>query len=227
MKRYLTTSALALVTVVAASQSARADCDVMMRDYDAQLAERPEYRAALVGGLQRDVRELRNAAYILQNHGKDGACEEVVAAAQELVENPEEAAEASMSYDEWNAREMERIKNAQPVTEMVGQLRAEEMIGADVRNLENENLGEVSDVILAKEGGASHIVLSHGGFFGLGETEVAVPFDKLKVAGERDVFYLDMTEEQLENAPSFERGTREWVEDDEWRQDNQQYYDES
>lgn len=224
MRKHLLTSAVALAAGIAASGAAYADCDITMQEYDSQLAERPEYRAQLTAEVQRDIRQLRDAAYVLQHYDKDEACEEVVASIQDMIENPAEAAEQSASYDEWTAREMERIKSAEPVTEAAGPFRAEQMIGADVRNLENENLGEIEDVVLAKEGGASFVVLSHGGFLGLGEKEVAVPFDKLKVAGDRDVFYVDMTEEQIENAPSFERGSRDWLEDQDWLKQNNAYY---
>jgi sporulation protein YlmC with PRC-barrel domain len=223
MQKYLLTSAVAL-TAVFTSGAAFADCDIMIKDYDAQLAESPEYRAQLTSAVQRDVRQLRDAAYILQHYGKDDVCEEVVASIQDMIENPDEAAEQSGSYDDWTAREMERIKNATPITEAVSQLRAEQMIGADVRNMENEDLGEIEDVVLAKEGGASYVVLSHGGFLGLGDKQVAVPFSELKVAGNLDVFYVAMTEEQIENAPSFERGSRDWLEDEDWRRQNDEYY---
>jgi sporulation protein YlmC with PRC-barrel domain len=226
MQKVLLTSAVALAAVVT-STAAFADCDIMIKDYDAQLAESPEYRAQLTSAVQRDVRQLRDAAYILQHYGKDEVCEEVVASIQDMIENPDEAAEQSASYDDWTAREMERIKNAKPITETVGQLRAEQMIGADVRNMDNEDLGEIEDVVLAKEGGASYVVLSHGGFLGLGEKQVAIPFGELKVAGDLDVFYVAMTEEQIENAPSFERGSREWLDDQEWRRQNDDYYSKS
>jgi sporulation protein YlmC with PRC-barrel domain len=227
MPHYLTIGALVLTAGVVVSGAARADCDIMIKDYDAQLAESPEYRAQLTSAVQRDVRQLRDAAYILQHYGKDDVCEEVVASIQDMIENPEDTAQQSGTYDDWTAGEMERIKNAKPVTEMVGQLRAEQMIGADVRNMENEDIGEIEDVVLAKEGGASYVVLSHGGFLGLGEKQVAVPFEQLKVAGEYDVYYVDMTEELIETAPSFERGSRDWLGDEEWRQQNDEYYSKS
>lgn len=227
MKRYLATSALALVATMTAAGAAHAECDVMMQDYDAQLMERPEYRAQISTAVQRDIRQLRDAAYILNRHDKGEVCEEVVAAIQDLIENPDATAEQSTSYDDWTAREMERIENAKPVTDLVGQLRAEEIIGADVRNMKNADLGEIEDVVLAKEGGASYVVLSYGGFLGLGDKQIAVPFDQLKVASDRDVFYLDMSEEQVENAPSFERGERGWLEDEDWRRQNQDYFTDS
>jgi sporulation protein YlmC with PRC-barrel domain len=224
MKRCLAASALALAAVAGASGAAYAQCDAMLREYEERLAERPADREKLTMGVQRDIRELRDAAYVLQKHGKEDVCEDVVAAIRDMLENPEEAAELSGSYEDWDAREMARIANAEPVTELSGQLGVEQMIGAEVRNMKNSDLGEITDVVLATQGGASYVILSHGGILGLGEEEIAVPFDRFKVSDDRAVFYVDLTEEQVENAPSFERGDRGWVADEDWLRRNEEYY---
>jgi sporulation protein YlmC with PRC-barrel domain len=224
MKRCLAASALALAAVAGTSGAAYAQCDALLRAYDEQLAERPADREKLTMGVQQDIRELRDAAYVLQKHGKEDVCEDVVAAIQGMLEDPEKAAELSGSYEDWDAREMERIENAQPVAEVSGQLGVEQMIGADVRNMKNSDLGEITDVVLATQGGASYVILSHGGILGLGEEEIAVPFDRFKVSDDRAVFYVDLTEEQIENAPSFEHGNRGWLADEDWLRRNEEYY---
>jgi len=224
MKRSLAASALALAAVAGTSGAAYAQCDALLRAYDEQLAERPADREKLTMGVQQDIRELRDAAYVLQKHGKEDVCKDVVAAIQGMLEDPEKAAELSGSYEDWDAREMERIENAQPVAEVSGQLGVEQMIGADVRNMKNSDLGEITDVVLATQGGASYVILSHGGILGLGEEEIAVPFDRFKVSDDRAVFYVDLTEEQIENAPSFEHGNRGWLADEDWLRRNEEYY---
>jgi sporulation protein YlmC with PRC-barrel domain len=224
MKRCLAASALALAAFAGTSGAAYAQCDAMLRDYDEQLAERPADREKLTMGVQQDIRELRDAVYVLQKHGKEDICEDVVAAIQDMIDNPEEAAELSGSYEDWDAREMERIESAEPLTEVSGQLGVEQMIGADVRNMKNSDLGEITDVVLATQGGASYVILSHGGILGLGEEEIAVPFDRFKVSDDRAVFYVDLTQEQVENAPSFERGDRGWLANQDWLRRNEAYY---
>jgi hypothetical protein len=97
MKRTLATSAFALAATMTAAGAAHAECDVMMQDYDAQLVDRPEYRAQISPAVQRDIRQLRDAAYILDHHDKGDVCEEVVAAIQDLIENPDATAEQSGS----------------------------------------------------------------------------------------------------------------------------------
>lgn len=227
MKRHLTTSALALTVALVGSGTAHAACDVTMQGYDGKVHERPEYRAQLTAPVQRDLRRLRDAALILQQHEQDDACEAVVSAMANLLENPKEAAELSAAYDEWAAREQERIKAATPLTELAGQLSAEQMIDADVRNHEAEDLGEIDDVVFGRGDGASYVILSRGGFLGLGDQQVAIPFDILKAAPDRETFYADLTVEEVENAPGFERGDLDWLDDEGMRERNDAYFSKS
>ncbi|MDR6770136.1 PRC-barrel domain-containing protein [Azospirillum sp. BE72] len=58
-----------------------------------------------------------------------------------------------------------------------GQLAsAEELIGKNVYGRDNEKIGEVDDVILDANGQAKQLVVSSGGFLGIGEKQVAVDY---------------------------------------------------
>jgi hypothetical protein len=223
----LSKAVLALALAFPFAGAAQADCDLKMEGYDARLREAPGYQAQLAPAVQRDLRRLRDAAYILRQHEQTAACEEVVAAMEALLENPNESAELSAAYDEWKIREQERIESSTPVSELIGELSADGMIGADVRNLEAEDLGEIDDVVFGTNDGASYVILSRGGFLGLGEQQVAIPFDSLKVSPDRETFYADLTVEEIENAPGFERGDLDWLDDEGMRQRNDAYFSKS
>jgi sporulation protein YlmC with PRC-barrel domain len=62
--------------------------------------------------------------------------------------------------------------------------RASKLSGVDVYNEQNEKIGDISDVILDKSGKAVNVVIGVGGFLGMGEHMVAVPFEKLKWVNE-------------------------------------------
>src|SRR5688500_12772578 len=53
-------------------------------------------------------------------------------------------------------------------------LRASDIIGMDVRNTANEDLGEIADVVIDDGKTIRAIVLDVGGFLGIGERRVAV-----------------------------------------------------
>jgi sporulation protein YlmC with PRC-barrel domain len=65
-----------------------------------------------------------------------------------------------------------------------GEWRASKLSGVDVYNEANEKIGDVNDVILDKSGKAEKVILSVGGFLGIGERYVAVPFEKVKWVNE-------------------------------------------
>lgn len=115
-------------------------------------------------------------------------------------------------------------ERAQKVTGMQGQLRAENILGSDVRGTDDESIGEIDDVVLASDGQPTYAVVTYGGFLGLGEEALAVPFKMLRVSQNDDVYYLPLTEADLEEAPRFERGNFEWTEDDQWRAQNDDYF---
>jgi sporulation protein YlmC with PRC-barrel domain len=94
----------------------------------------------------------------------------------------------------------------------VGAQQEEEMLvsnlmGTQVYTGENESLGEINDVLLAEGGGLKAVVVGVGGFLGIAERDVAVPWEALEVSRDQDrdfLLRLDVTREQLENAPEFE-----------------------
>jgi PRC-barrel domain len=227
MKRLFTTTA-AVALLVGSAGMALADCNVVDTDFEATMQENPDQRAGYTTTLTRDVRELRNAAMTLQAYGKDDACQEVADAIDALVTNPKEASRTVHGGDKvmgWrDAPAGYDYTNAMTVTEVGGNLRANDMLGADVRSSENKTIGEISDIVFDPKGSPAYAVIAYGGFLGLGEDESAVPFSELKVTDDGDVFYLAMTEDQLENAPRFERGNFDWMRDETWRNKNDDYY---
>ena len=65
-----------------------------------------------------------------------------------------------------------------------GNWRASKLMGLDVYNEANEKLGDVSELILDKDGKVSAVVIGVGGFLGMGEHDIAVTMDKLKFVEE-------------------------------------------
>jgi len=51
-----------------------------------------------------------------------------------------------------------------------------------VYNANNERIGEVDDVLMSDDGRASALVIGVGGFLGIGETHVVVPFNAVRAA---------------------------------------------
>ena len=226
MKRFLTTTAAAAILIGSAGLAA-ADCTIVDTDMEANLRDNPDTRAGYSSTLTRDVRQLRDAASTLAAYGKDGACEEVAEAINDLVENPKDANRAAGEQTVAGWREEPAgydYETAMPMSDAAGRIRAAEVLGTDVRSSNNETIGEISDIVFDPKGSPAYAIVAYGGFLGLGEDESAVPFNELKVSKDGDVFYVAMTEEQLEQAPRFERGSFDWMKDEGWRKKNDEYY---
>lgn len=82
--------------------------------------------------------------------------------------------------------------------------RASRIIGANIINEENRNVGEVHDLMVDMAGGGTIAVLSVGGFLGIGERYIAVPVADLRWNNERERWTLPgATVESLKARPAF------------------------
>jgi sporulation protein YlmC with PRC-barrel domain len=64
--------------------------------------------------------------------------------------------------------------------EKPGQWRASKLRGLDVYNNSNEKIGDIREVLLDQSGKAEAVVIGVGGFLGIGERDVALPFSEVK-----------------------------------------------
>jgi sporulation protein YlmC with PRC-barrel domain len=69
----------------------------------------------------------------------------------------------------------------------------------------DEKIGDVTDLMMGHDGRISTAVIAVGGFLGIGEKEVAVPFSSLHVKKKDNSWYLVMhtTKDALTKAPKF------------------------
>jgi sporulation protein YlmC with PRC-barrel domain len=59
------------------------------------------------------------------------------------------------------------------------QMMASSLIGTTVVSTNNESIGDINDVLMDRNGQAAAVVIGVGGFLGIGEKDVAVPFQTL------------------------------------------------
>ena len=69
-------------------------------------------------------------------------------------------------------------------TSASGEWRASKMAGVKVYNDANENIGSINDLLMDKSGAIKTAVIGVGGFLGMGEHLVAIPYEKLKFVNE-------------------------------------------
>ena len=83
-----------------------------------------------------------------------------------------------------------------------GQMRADEIIGASVKNPQDENIGKINDLVFDSDGKIVGAVVSVGGFLGMGAKDVGVNWDELQVRSS-DAIVVKWTKDQLQAAPDF------------------------
>ena len=80
--------------------------------------------------------------------------------------------------------------------------RATKIIGETVVNDANETVGKVDDLIVVPDGKVPFLILSVGGFLGIGDKLVAVPYDSLKMQ-DKKLFLTGATKDALKDLPAF------------------------
>jgi sporulation protein YlmC with PRC-barrel domain len=78
-----------------------------------------------------------------------------------------------------------------------------DLMDLNVRSPTDENVGEIDDVILDGDGKVSRVVVSVGGFLGMGEHHVAIAWSDLRFDPARKVAIVSMNKDQLKAAPEF------------------------
>ena len=91
-------------------------------------------------------------------------------------------------------------------------LSANDFIGKTVYSRSNENVGKVDDLILS-ENGVQAVVLSVGGFLGMGAKDVAIMLSSIEFTkdGNSTKLVVDATKEQLKAAPTYDTKIRTYM----------------
>ncbi|MGR3757127.1 MAG: PRC-barrel domain-containing protein [Tranquillimonas sp.] len=89
------------------------------------------------------------------------------------------------------------------------QIDANAQVQPDAKN-QWEDIGEVNDIVLGQQGNVDAVIVGVGGFLGIGERDVALSMDQIKIVrdgeGADDYFLVvNATRQQIENAPEYQR----------------------
>ena len=142
----------------------------------------------------------------------DETVETAEATAEELERDAETmAANASEEIDEATDRTMA----AAPQIEREGytnivrdELNTEDLTGARVYSVNDEDIGEVSELLVTDNGQIDRAIIDVGGFLGLGEHSVEMKMDELSIVQSDDGgyfrVYVDVSQEKLEAMPEYQ-----------------------
>lgn len=108
-------------------------------------------------------------------------------------------------------------------------MRVTQLMDLEVRDLQNEELGDVEDIVLdVQTGTVRYVALSVGGALGVGDKMFAVPWKAFRVQNLDDEWFLTLnaSKEKFENAPGFDKDNWPNFADETWQTANDRFYDE-
>jgi sporulation protein YlmC with PRC-barrel domain len=86
--------------------------------------------------------------------------------------------------------------------------RSSKLVGASVYGPDNKSIGSIDDLVVDQKGAIKAAVIGVGGFLGVGQKDVAVPFEALQIQRKSNSSSIEKitvtyTKDQLTNAPKF------------------------
>jgi sporulation protein YlmC with PRC-barrel domain len=82
----------------------------------------------------------------------------------------------------------------------------EKIIGSKVINLKGQTLGKIENLVVDIDTGRIvYAVVESGGFLGIGDKLLPVPWESLAALPSEGIFFLNQSKEQMEKAPAFDR----------------------
>jgi hypothetical protein len=106
-------------------------------------------------------------------------------------------------------RQYGRQESAEQSHHARGHYKASELLGLNVRGRSgDDDIGEIKDLMLGRDGRVIYAAVSFGGFLGVGDKLFAVPFDAIEIVqDENDNLYahMDVSEDQLKNMEGFDQ----------------------
>jgi len=82
-------------------------------------------------------------------------------------------------------------------------LRASDLIGRQIQNANNDDIGEIDDLIVSRDGDKVMAIISLDGVLNLNSKLVAIPYQELRVTKDGKHVYYNTTKEKLQGMPAF------------------------
>jgi len=163
--------------------------------------------------LQKHLKTAQTLESSKRVQGEPPAASEATKPKSEMA--PAGAAKTEAAPSAETKKEASETKNAEMAAVPSDAVGVNDYYKQNVYDTSNNTVGEVSDLLLDKSGRVKAVILSVGGFLGLGGKYVSVPFNALQVTEKNGKRYLlmDTTKEALKSAPGYkyDNTTGKWV----------------
>lgn len=85
-------------------------------------------------------------------------------------------------------------------------MKARDLIGRQLVNASGKELGEIDDIVMNEQDSVIYAVVGVGGFLGLGEKSVAIPFEQLRLGADNVILMSEKGASDLKQLPRYKAG---------------------
>lgn len=213
-------------------------CNISDGKLEEAVLKSPELRDPANRYLVRDLRTLRDAAFLLWSYGLHDDCERLLANIRELIASPSMAQRGNNDEDEVDQqlaagepqthqgggiqgnRDAPGARPLVDINELGPGLRVDEIVGSEVRSSDDKIVGEVRNVVIGTRDRWDYAIVASGGFFVAGKDSIVVPLRYLQVDQTRSSFFLRISSAEVKTVPLMPDQDYLWLEDEEWRATN-------
>jgi len=103
-------------------------------------------------------------------------------------------------------------------------LSTETLLGSNVKSPQGEELGEIKQLMVEpRTGRVMYAVVGMGGFLGMGEKSILVPWHTMEVARNGNSIVLNVSRQVLQQAPNYEKGKEAELAEPRWHKETGTY----
>ena len=117
-----------------------------------------------------------------------------------------------------------QVRDPQTPEGQIRMISSERVEGTSVHGPDGAKIGNIHHLMIEKVSGrVAYAVMSFGGFLGMGKEYYPVPWESLKFDTRIDGYVTDITREQVEGSPDYDRERFDWNDDD-WHRRTHEHY---
>lgn len=189
------------------------------RDNPSLSKSRYDWGVQGIGTPRQTMHALRDAAYVYALQHDEQSCQMVLASMRNVLEKHQlvvgKATEDTTVQTTWRRG---HLLNAKPAERMKHLMRADLLIGSEIRNPKDEKLGEIKDIVFDPANqNLLYVLASRGGFLGFGQKLVAVRWSDLRATEDHELYVLNTSVQAFEAAPEVNHSNFETTANPAWR----------